>query len=52
MGMYQRMYLLLFNAVTDAIELLQRDDFAAAAETLVMAQKETEEIYIQSGEPE
>ena len=52
MGMYQRMNLLLFNAVTDAIELLQRDDFAAAAETLVMAQKQTEEIYIQSGETE
>ena len=52
MELYQRMYVLLFNAVTDAIELLQRDDFAAAAETLIMAQKETEELYIQSGETE
>ena len=35
---YQKMYLSLFNAVTDAIELLQK------------AQQDAEEIYISEGE--
>ena len=35
---YQRMYLGLFNAITDAIELLQK------------AQQDAEEIYISEGE--
>lgn len=35
---YQKMYLGLFNAVTDAIELLQK------------AQQDAEEIYISEGE--
>ena len=35
---YQKMYLGLFNAVTDAIELLQK------------AQQDVEEIYISEGE--
>ncbi len=52
MELYQRMYLRLFNAVTDAIELLQRDDPAAAAEKLIRAQRETEDLYIRSGKKE
>lgn len=37
---YQKMYLDLFNSVTDAIELLQK------------AQQDAEESYISQGEPE
>ena len=44
---YQRMYLLLFNAVTDALELLERGEAEKAAETLRSAQCSCEEIYME-----
>ena len=47
MADYQRMYLLLFNAVTDALELLERGEAETAAETLRSAQCSCEEIYME-----
>lgn len=41
------MYLILFNAVTDAIEKM---DLKGAAEYLVAAQQQAEECYIVWGE--
>ena len=47
--MYQKMYATLFNAVTDALELMEDRQFEAAHLKLMAAQRETEQIYI-SGE--
>ena len=44
--MYQNMYTTLFNAVTDALELLENHDFEAAHLRIMAAQRETEEQYI------
>ena len=43
---YQKMYLLLFNAVTDALEDISACNYGAARERLISAQQQTEEIYI------
>ena len=43
---YQTMYLHLFNAVTDAIENIDRQNYGTAKEQLIKAQQETEELYI------
>lgn len=45
---YKKMYLRLFNRITDALELMEED--SKAAEMLREAQRETEEMYISLGE--
>lgn len=50
MHVYKKMYLRLFNRVTDAIELLRRGCAEQAMQTLIEAQQEVEEIYL--SEPE
>ena len=50
MHVYKKMYLRLFNRVTDAIELLRHGCTEQALQSLIAAQQETEEIYI--SEPE
>ena len=47
--MYQKMYTTLFNAVTDALELMEGRKFEAARLKLMAAQRKTEEIYISAG---
>ena len=47
---YKKMYLRLFNRVTDAIELIKEGKGAQAEELLIAAQQETEEIYISAEE--
>ncbi len=42
--MYKKMYLTLFNAITDALEHIDTD--SPAAKILIAAQQKTEEIYI------
>ena len=44
--MYQKMYIRLFNAVTDALEEMQQQNFGAARALLVQAQQDCEEIYL------
>lgn len=46
------MYYTLFNAVTDAIELLEANQFSLALLTLEEAQKRTEEQYIEEVDSE
>lgn len=48
---YKKMYLTLFNALTDAIEQLERADYGSAREILIRAQQQTEEIFIESEDP-
>jgi len=47
---YQKMYLLLFNAITDALTMAERGKLADALELLRRAQAETEEIYMETSE--
>lgn len=45
-GLYKKLYLHLFNAVTDALERMNRLDYASAEYILKKAQQDCEEIYI------
>ena len=47
---YQRLYTLMFNAVTDALEDMARQNYGAAAERLIAAQQQAEELYISQTE--
>lgn len=47
---YRKLYTSLFNTVTDAIELLQRDYPDTARMMLIKAQQQAEEFYISAGE--
>ena len=44
--MYEKMYYKLFNSSTDAMELLEKQEYQAALTLLEHASQETEEIYI------
>lgn len=44
--MYEKMYYTLFNAVTDAMDLMERQEFQEALSRLEQASREAEEIYI------
>lgn len=46
--MYQKMYLTLFNAITDALALLKQGDARGAKNLLERAQQEAEELYIEA----
>ena len=46
MSHYQKMYSVLFNAVSDALEELDKLNIGAAKEYLKEAQFHTEEIYM------
>ena len=49
---YKTMYFRLFNAVTDAVEELQKLNFGAAAEILKAAQQAGEDSYVEAAEAE
>ena len=43
---YQKMYTTLFNAMTDAIENIEKLNYGTAKELLIQAQQKTEELHI------
>ena len=43
---YENLYHLLFNAITDALEQMESQNFGTAKETLITAQQEAEELYM------
>ena len=43
---YRKLYTLLFNTVTDAVEELEDLNIGAAKERLISAQQQAEELYI------
>ena len=45
---YQKMYLTLFNAITDALEQMEKQNLGSAKDLLTTAQQKTEEIYMES----
>ncbi len=49
---YKKMYSALFNAVTDALNMMDDRDYAAARLRLMAAQREAEELYLGSGDTE
>ena len=44
---YQKMYLLLFNAITDALKEMENQNYGEVAELLRKAQAAAEDIYIE-----
>ncbi|MEL7609724.1 MAG: hypothetical protein AAGU74_09480 [Bacillota bacterium] len=47
---YEELYKILFHAITEAIDSLEKQDYAPALKRLIQAQQLTEEIYIQTDE--
>lgn len=43
---YKKMYLLLFSAITDALEQMEKQNYGTAKDLLIAAQQKAEEIYI------
>ena len=43
---YQKMYSLLFNAITDALEQIEQQNLGIAKTQLISAQQNAEELYI------
>ena len=43
---YEKMYHLLFNAITDALEQIEQQNFCSAKDLLIAAQQEAEDIYM------
>lgn len=48
MSDYQKLYSILFNAITDTLEDLGKQNYGMAAERLMHAQLTTEALYIES----
>lgn len=44
--MYEELYHLLFNAATDALRAMERENFGQARDLLVQAQQACEERYM------
>ncbi len=45
---YEKMYHLLFNAITDALEQMEKQNLGSAKDLLTTAQQKTEEIHMES----
>ena len=45
---YEKMYHLLFNAITDALEQMEKQNLGSAKDLLPTAQQKAEEIYMES----
>ena len=43
---YLKMYLTLFNAITDALAQIEKQNYGDAKSTLIAAQQKAEEMYI------
>ncbi len=48
--MFKRMYLMLFNRITDAIGAMERGDAEQAMTILIRAQQDAEELYTEGTE--
>lgn len=48
--MYRKMYYTLFNAITDALEAMEQQNYGQARALLIAAQQQSEEIYLDSEE--
>ena len=48
--MFKRMYLLLFNRISDALEALEHGSAEQASAILIRAQQDAEELYLKGTE--
>jgi len=48
--MFKKMYMLLFNSISDAIDALDRGDDEQGRAILICAQQEAEELYLERTE--
>ena len=46
MANYEKMYSTLFNAITDALEQIEQQNFGSAKDLLIAAQQKAEGLYI------
>ena len=44
---YSKLYYMLFNAVTNAIECIDSGNYGKAKQLLISVQRQTEELYIE-----
>ena len=44
---YKKLYFHLFNAVTDALQAMEQQNYGQASTILISAQQETEEMYLE-----
>lgn len=47
---YEKMYLVLFNGITDAVRDMEHQNYGFAMFTLMESQKKAEELYIDADE--
>ena len=47
---YQKLYTTLFNRITDAICQMEKANYGTAKDILILAQQETEELYLDATE--
>lgn len=45
---YEKMYHILFNAITDSLRELEKGDSKEAVRLLIEAQQQTEELYVEA----
>ena len=43
---YEKLYHLLFNAITDALKQMEQQNYGSAKDLLITAQQKAEEIYM------
>lgn len=46
MNIFEKMYFMLFNAITDALNNIQNQNYGTAQEILIKALQKAEEYYI------
>ncbi len=49
---YEKMYMVLFNGITDAVRNMEQQNYGCAIFTLTESQKTAEDLYICSDEQE
>ena len=47
---YEKLYHLLFNAITDALETMESGELETARFLLIRAQQKAEELYLAAGD--
>ena len=47
---YQKLYTLLFNSITDALNEMEKQNYGMAKDILIHAQLKTENLYMEENE--
>lgn len=48
---YEKLYRIVFNGITDALDAIERENYQRAKEMLVKAQQAAEDYYVEDGPP-